>query len=186
MQNNQAIKKAFFNSQYSFFDKKVAKYRNDNSKDIISVFSSIVNMPQYSEIRKRFRVHKAISRILLDQHLGYIIYATYRADKLIIMARDHVGQMEISYQKMILLKYLEQIKEFKNIKSVSVLRWDKEKREQGILEFSLKKKEITIENPSFKESSNGIFENNFKNKRLYNIMEDIRNLITKNQENNND
>jgi hypothetical protein len=142
----------------------------------------IANKTEYSEIRKRYKVHKAIGKILLKQHLDYIVYATYRGNKLIIMAKNHIAQNELNYQKMVLLKYLKQIKEFENIETVSILRWDKEIRGKGMPEFSLKKEETLISNPTFVERSYGIFENNTDDKKLYSMFENIRETIRNNKE----
>jgi hypothetical protein len=146
-------------------------------KNITSIFNNIVSLKQYSEIKKRLKVHKIIEKILLSHHLGYIVYATYRGDKFIIMAKNHIAQNELNYQKMTLLKYLQHTKDFENIKSISILRWDKKQREENMLDFSLKKDKINIVFPSFKERSYGIFENNITNKKLRKIIEEIRRII---------
>jgi hypothetical protein len=148
-------------------------------RDITSVFSSIANMPQYSEVRKRFRVHQAIRKVLFKHHLGYIVFATYRGNKLVIMAKNHIAQTELNYQKMNLLKYLPKIRYFENINEVSILRWDKEMRDKKIPEFSLQNEEIIFNKPTFKEASYGIFDNNFKNEKLFKEVEIIRELIKK-------
>jgi hypothetical protein len=179
MPTKQELKNIYFNHQKSFFGAKPRVYKNPNMRDITAVFSSISDMPQYSEVRKRFRVHQAVGRVLLEHHLGYIVFATYRGDKLIIMAKNHIAQTELNYQKMNLLKYLTKIRYFENIKEVSILRWDKEMRDKKIPEFSLKKEDLIVNNPTFKEASYGIFDNTLKNEKLFKKVEIIRELIKK-------
>jgi hypothetical protein len=177
--NKQNLKEVYFSQEKSFFGKK-STFKNTQVKSITSVFSNIASMPQYNEIRKRYKVHKTIGKILLSHHLGYIVYATCRGDKLIIMAKNHIAQSELNYQKMTLLKYLKQTKDFKNITTISILRWDKELRTKNIPEFSLKEDKAIIKNPTFKERSYGIFENSLTNKKLANIVEEIRITLVQN------
>jgi len=146
-------------------------------KNITSIFTNIASMQQYSEIRKRYKIHKVLEKILLAHHLGYIVFATCRGDKLVIMAKNHIAQSELNYQKMTLLKYLKQIKEFENITIISILRWDKDQRDKKIPDFSLRQKKQEIKSPTFNERSYGIFENNLTDKKLVKIMEDIRTII---------
>ena len=178
MKDIDKLKKVFFQDDSTFFGKKSVVCDKTYIKGITSIFSNIANMPQYAEIRKRYRVHKAVEKILLSHHLGYIVYITYRGDKLIIMAKNHIAQVELNYQKMVLIKYLKQIKEFENIKTVSILRWDKEILKHNYIDTDSEEYNTEDhEDSHFNERSYGIFENMISDKRLSQLVEDIRKLI---------
>jgi hypothetical protein len=137
--DKQQLKKVFFSGTNTFFGKKAKVYKNKNLKDITTVFSNIANMPIYSQIRKRYKIHHAIKMGLLQHHLNFIVYVAYKNGILTIMATNHIGQSELNYQKLSLINHLKKYGDFKDIKKVSILRWDKQKRSQGVAEFCFKK-----------------------------------------------
>jgi hypothetical protein len=101
-----------------------------------------------------------------------VLYAYYRDNKLTIAVSNHIGQNELNLQKLTLMKFLKQIDEYKMIKNVSIFRDEKFALEQQT------KSESTIEEDiKFSEKSYGIFENNLKDKKLYNLVESIRKSI---------
>jgi len=163
------LKKAFFNNQSSFFGKKPTSFSNPHMRGITSVFSSIASEPRYKEIRKRYKVDKIISKILLPKHMHYVLYSFYRNNKLTIAVPNHIGQAELNMQKMTLIKFLKQVKEYETIDEVSIFRDEK------FIKHRLDK--IKIDNIAFDERSYGIFENNITDKRLHKDMERIRELI---------
>ena len=182
MSNVDDLKKAYFSGENKFLDKP-KKFYGSNMRNITAIFGAIADMPEYQEVRKRYRVHNALGKILLTHHLGYIVFATYRGKKLIIMATNHIAQQELNYQKMKLIQYLKYIDEFKEINEVSILRWDKELRDQEIPEFTLAGFEEEQSEPSkFEEKSYSIFENQLTDKKLKKLVEEIREIIKVNKE----
>ena len=173
------LKKAFFSNAESFFGKKPVSYKNPHLRDITAVFSSIANQQQYHEIRKRYKIHHAIKLGLSKTHLGFIVYVAYKSPVLTIMATNHIGQTELNYQKMFLVKHLKRFKDFKDIQEVSILRYDRvQRKEQLKYQTTLvDKKTIKKEPEIFDEKSYGIFENNISDPKLHKIVENIRESI---------
>ena len=181
LSKSQELKEAYFKSADSFFGKKPKVFKNTHMRDIISIFSSIADDPTYHEIRKRYKIHHLIKLGLSQTQLGFIVYVAYKKPVLTIMATNHVGQSELNYQKMALIKHLKRYKDFKDIKEVSILRYDRVKRaEQLKYQNTFIRKDTIKKLETFDEHSYGIFENNLSNKKLANIVEDIRKLIKSN------
>ena len=184
MANIDELKKAFFGNVESFFGKQPKVYKNRHLRDITSVFSSIANQPEYHEIRKRYKTHHAVKLGLSKTHLGFIVYVAYKSPVLTIMATNHVGQTELNYQKMSLLKHLKHYKDFKDIQKVSILRYDMVKRKEQLKNQStlgdIKAPILKIE--TFEEQSYGIFENNISDVKLSKKVEQIRTLIKSKKE----
>ncbi|MCK5110201.1 MAG: hypothetical protein KAQ94_01685 [Arcobacteraceae bacterium] len=179
MADSQELKKAFFSHQDSFFGKKPTTYHNFHMREITSIFSSIANKPQYQEIRKRYKIHHAIKLGLSQTHLGFIVYVAYKSPVLTIMATNHVGQTELNYQKMALIKHLKRYKDFKDIQKISILRYDRVKAEEELKYPKAQNENIKIKPQTFNEKSYGIFENNISDEKLYKKIEEIRKLIKK-------
>ncbi len=179
MHNIDELKKVFFYNSETFFGKKPKIYKNTHLRDITAIFSSIANQSQYHEIRKRYKIHHAVKLGLSKTHLGFIVYIAYKSPVLTIMATNHVGQTELNYQKMSLIKHLKQYKDFKNIQTVSILRYDRVKRKEQLkYQNILNDKKETIPKPqTFDEKSYGIFENNISDIKLSKKIEEIRELI---------
>ncbi len=171
------LKKAFFSNQESFFGKKPTTYHNSHMRDITSVFSSIANKEQYHEIRKRYKIHHAIKLGLSQTHLGFIVYVAYKCPVLTIMATNHVGQTELNYQKMALIKHLKRYTDFKDIEKVSILRYDRVKLKERLQYKSMTDEKVKTKPQIFKERSYGIFENKITDIKLYKEIEEIRKLI---------
>ncbi len=171
------LKKAFFLNKESFFGKKPITYHNSHMRDITSVFSSIANKEQYHEIRKRYKIHHAIKLGLSKTHLGFIVYVAYKSPVLTIMATNHVGQTELNYQKMSLIKHLKRYKDFKDIDTISILRYDRVKQKERLQYKNLELKNTKSKSQIFEERSYGIFENKISNTKLHKKIEEIRRLI---------
>ena len=144
-------------------------------RGITAIFSSIASKPQYSEIRKRYKIDKIISKILLPKQMHYVLYSFYRNGKLTIAVPNHIGQQELNLQKMTLIKYLKQVKDYKDIKEVSIFR-----DENFIVDREDKKN--SMNEITFCERSYGIFENNISDENLSKKIEQIRELMKQNQE----
>ena len=172
--DTQELKKAFFSGENKFFNKKTKSYENPNIRNITKVFSSIASKNQYREIRKRYKMDKILSKILLPKHMHYVLYSFYRKNKLTIAVPNHIGQSELNLQKMNLIRFLKVVKEYENISEVSIFRDEK------FSKLNTNTKKAQIQNREYDEQSYGIFENNISDKRLFNIMEKIRQSIKKN------
>jgi hypothetical protein len=168
----QILKKIYFASQDQIFNNKKFSFTTNKTKTINRIFTQIANKPQFNQIRKRYKLEKLLSKILLPKHLHYVLYAYYRDDKLTIAVSNHIGQNELNLQKLTLMKFLKQIDEYKMIKNVSIFR-----DEEFALEQQTKSESIIEEDIKFSEKSYGIFENNLKDKKLYNLVESIRKSI---------
>ncbi len=170
--DSQELKKAFFAQEESFFGKKHKPYKNKHLRGITTIFSSIASQPNYKEIRKRYKVDKIISKILLPKQMHYVLYSFYRGGKLTIAVPNHIGQAELNMQKMTLIKYLKHVKDYADIQTVSIFR------DESFLKQKKQNKNVVSE-MTFKEKSYGIFENNISDDKLHKSIEDIRNLIIK-------
>jgi hypothetical protein len=170
MKKTDELKKAFFQNQDGIFGRKSKMHFNSSTKDITAIFGKIASHPQYKEIRKRYKVDKIISKILLPKQLHYVLYSFYRNGKLTIATQNHIGQAELNMQKMILIKFLKQIKDYEDIKEVSIFRDEK-------FIPTKEDKKLDIKEVTFREKSYGTFENNISDKKLYKKIEEIRELI---------
>jgi len=163
----QALKELFFQNQDKLFSKK-SKFISYTMKDTTSILSSIASKNNFSEIRKRYKVLKLISKILLKSQFNWILYAFYRNDTLYMATKNHIGQSELNLQKLTLIKYFKQSKDFSNIIKVSVFRDEHYKKE---------KKTNIIKDKIYKENSYGIFTNSIQNDLHKKIVEKIRKNI---------
>jgi len=82
--------------------------------------------------------------------------------------KNHIGQSELNLQKLTLIKYFKQSKDFSNIIKVSVFRDENYKKE---------KKTNIIKDKIYKENSYGIFTNSIQNDLHKKIVEKIRKNI---------
>lgn len=171
------LKKEYFANTKSFFGKQPKTYTNPNLRNITAVFSSIASNPTYSEIRKRYKIHHTIKLGLSKTHLGFIVYVAYKEPVLTIMATNHIGQSELEYQKMALLKHLKRYKDFSKIEKISILRYDMVKRSQREQYFDVNKVQKVKRTPKLQEQSYGIFENNISDKNLHKKIEQLRDVI---------
>ncbi len=181
MPTPQDLKKAFFSQKDSFFGRKSKTYKNHHLKDITAIFSNIASNPTYSEIRKRYKIHHAIKLGLSKTLLGFVVYVAYKDPVLTIMATNHIGQTELNYQKMSLIKHLKRYKDFKNIDTVSILRYDMVKRSLKPQYYDVNKVNTIKKFATYEERSHGIFENNITDKKLHSQIESIRKLIQDNK-----
>ncbi len=170
MDKSQELKKAFFLNEESFFGKKPTLHKNKYLRGITAIFSSIASQPMYKEIRKRYKIDKIISKILIPKHMHYVLYSFYRNCKLTIAVPNHIGQSELNMQKMTLIKFLKQVKDYEDIKEVSIFRDEK------FVPIKDDKK-LKINEITFNERSYGIFENNISDDKLHKKIEEIRDLI---------
>ena len=162
----QQLKEQFFKNDSKLFSKK-SKFISFNLKDTTSILSNIASKPKFGEVRKRYKLTKLISKILLKSHFHWVLYAYYRNDTLYIATLNHIGQSELNLQKLTLISYFKKTNEYKNIQKVSIFR-DKDYKK-------IKKK--TNKKDTFSEKSYGIFINNLKNKKLHTLAENIRKKI---------
>jgi len=164
--SSQEFKKKFFSNTDSFFSKK-PKYVYSNLKDTTAILSSIASKPNFSQVRQRYKTQKFLSKFLLKSHMNWILYSFCRQNTLYIATKNHIGQSELNLQKLTILKYLKQSKDYSNIEKINIFRDDKK------IKKVVEEKRIL----NFEEQSHGIFENHFTNKKLYDITQRIKDKI---------
>jgi hypothetical protein len=165
----QSLKKQFFRNDHKLFSKK-SKFVSYTCKDTTEILSNIASKPRFTQIKQRYKIIKIISKIVLKSQFNYVLYAFYRKKTLSIATKNHIGQSELNYQKITLLNYFKQIKDFKDIQKVSIFRDEN---------YILSEKNTNQKEKFFKEQSYGIFTNELSNIVLYNITERIRQQIIK-------
>ena len=171
----QEYKKQFFSKTDTFFSKK-PKYIYHELQDTTAILSSIASNSKFSQIRQRYKTKIFLSKILLKSHIHWILYSFYRNDTLYIATSNHIGQNEINLQKLTILKYCKQSKDYNFINKVSVFR-----DEEFYKDEKKEKKEIALEKIHFKERSYAIFENYIKDTKQNNIIKRIREDIIVNR-----
>lgn len=166
----QILKEKFFQNESKLFSKK-SKFISYTCKSSTDILSNIASKKQFKQIRQRYKVELLISKILLKSQYSWVLYAFYRKQTLYIATRNHIGQSELNLQKLTLLKYFKQSKDFSDIINVSVFRDNKFKEKKHLS----KKDTIKI-----KERSYAIFTNNLSDKKHKHIVEQIRENIKRN------
>lgn len=179
----QELKKAFFTFEPQTQGKKKINFTRIKSTN--NILSSLADKREFSEVRKRYKVHKFLEKILIKKILNYILFAFYRKSKLSIAVLHPVAQTELNYQKKMIIDYAKMVPEFKDIKEVAIFRYDKlysfsknfdqKAYDDFVSPFSKEEKEQL--EPLFKERSYGIFENNVKDEKLHKTFEQIREII---------
>lgn len=178
----QEMKKAFFTFEKS--DNSDTKVNYKQSKTANKILSNLANKNEFSEIRKRYKVHAFLEKILIKKIMNYVQFAFYRNEKLSIAVLHPVAQSELNFQKKMIISYAKQTKEFRNIKEVAVFRYDKlykfsknyDKKASDDFKSPFQEEQVKVEK-TFKERSYGIFENSIKDEKLHKKMEAIRELI---------
>lgn len=179
----QELKKSFF----TFEDKKVKRDIPNYStfKTTNNVLTNLANKKEFSEVRKRYRVHNFLEKILIKKILNYVLFAFYRNDKLSIAVLHPVAQSELNYQKRMIMDYAKMVPDFKDIKEVAVFRYDKlysfsknfDKKSFDDFTSPFKTEEKTETKPFYNERAHGIFQNSIKDEKLHEKLEEIRKLI---------
>lgn len=179
----QELKKAFFTFEPKATEQKKVNFTR--VKNTNNILSSLANQREFSEIRKRYRVHSFLEKILIKKIMNYVLFAFYRNEKLSIAVLHPVAQTELNYQKKMIMSYAKQVNEFKDIKEISVFRYDKlysfsknyDKKAHDEFTSPFKEEQKDTVEPYFNERSYGIFENNIEDEKLHKKMEEIRNII---------
>ncbi len=179
----QELKKNFF----TFEDKKVNRNIPNYStfKTTNNVLTNIANKKEFSEVRKRYRVHNFLEKILIKKILNYILFAFYRNEKLSIAVLHPVAQSELNYQKKMIIDYAKMVPDFKDIKEVAVFRYDKlysfsknfDKKSFDEFTSPFKEKKQDEPEPFYNERAHGIFQNSIKDEKLHAKLEEIREII---------
>ncbi|MCK9161703.1 MAG: hypothetical protein M0O97_02955 [Arcobacteraceae bacterium] len=147
-----------------------------NSEVLISV---LLENPYFQEIKERIPVHKLLKNTLTKHIFDMVLFAKYQNNLLTIGVHHPVAQFELNNFKPILIKYAKMLDRFKDIQEVRVFRYEKLKtppliKENDIIKYSF-----------FQERSYGIFENHLKDDKLYDQIEEIRDIIKKEKNNGN-
>jgi hypothetical protein len=174
MENNQdtisqTLKEEFFKGESTLFSKKSKKVHH-NIKSSTEILSNITNQKRFTTVKSRYKLKLILSKILLKSHLEWILYAFYTKNTLYIGTQNHIGQSELNMQKDAIIHNIRKLYEYKDIEKVSIIR-DK---------HFTKLEKFVHKNEKIQEKSYGIFENNFTDKKLHNIVENIRNIIKHN------
>ena len=144
-----------------------------NIKNTNNILKNIVdkNLP-FKKVRSLYKVNKILEKILLKQHINWLVYAYYNKNTLVIFVQDHIAQNEFNYQKTNILNHFKQLEEYKGIEKVSILR------DNNKIDFKYTK----WQTEPTKEKSFAIFDNFCTNKTLSSQIEHIRQLILSNQQ----
>jgi hypothetical protein len=173
LSKSQELKKDFFQNEETFFTKK-SKFISYTAKDTTKILSTIASHPRFSQIRQRYKVMTFLGKILLKSHMNFVLYAFTKNEILYIGTSNHIGQSELSLQKINILTYCAKSNNFNMINKINIFRDSKYKRE------TLKKEKIK---DIFSEKSHGIFINNISDIKMNNIVEKIRGDIKNNIKN---
>lgn len=171
MENNnqtlsQDLKEEFFKGESTLFSKKSKKIHY-NIKSSTEILSNIASQKRFKTVKSRYKLKLILSKILLKNHLEWILYAFYSKNILYIGTQNHIGQNELNMQKDAILHNIKKLEEYKDIEKVNILR-DKN--------FHKLEKFVKKDTP-INERSYGIFENNITDEKLSNIVENIRDII---------
>jgi hypothetical protein len=139
-------------------------------KNSEALISTILEINTFKEIKQRFPIHNFLKKVLTKQIFDMILFAKFKEDVLTIGVHHPTAQFELTNFKPILIQYAKQIDDLKTIKDVKIFRYDKLKP-KSLAEIP------THEVSFFEEKSYGIFENNLKDKELFDRIEQIRSLI---------
>ncbi len=169
---SQLYKKQFFGSCSTFFSKK-SKFVDYNVKDTTKILSNIANQPKFSQIRSRYKIKKFLSKFLLKSHINWILYAFVDKNILKIAVSNHIGQSELNMQKMTILKYCANSKDYNHIDKVSVFR---DETFQADLS-NISKNDNCKSNITFKEKSYAIFDDNITDINQKKIIARIKKYI---------
>lgn len=181
----QELKKIFFTFEDKKVNKNIPNYRSYKTTN--NVLTNLANKKEFSEVRKRYKLHSFLEKILIKKILNYILFAFYRNDKLSIAVLHPVAQSELNYQKKMIMDYAKMVPDFKDIKEVAVFRYDKlysfskNFDKKSFDDFSTPlKKDNNDENepkPFYNERAHGIFQNSIKDEKLHEKLEEIRQII---------
>jgi hypothetical protein len=167
--SEQTLKSLFFQNETKFFGVKTKK-QDFHIKATSQVLKNITSQKEFHKIRDTYKLKKYISKILLKSHLEWITFVYYKDEKLILGAKNHIGQSELNMQKHILIENFKKIEAYKNISSVNIIRDEK---------FTSQEKTTNIPKNGTQtvEKSYGIFENNITDTAQFQIVERIKKSI---------
>lgn len=176
------LKKAYFT--YTTFDNKKKYKKVKELKSMGSILGSIADEPKFSEVRKRYKIHNFLGKILTQNLLDFILFAYYKNQKLTIAVWHPVGQQELNFKKPTIMQYARYMDSLKDLKEIAVFRIDKLNRlskdfDQAFYDRIHKKEEQEEKLEFFEEKSFGIFSNKCKNDKLNKEFENIREVIKK-------
>ena len=162
------LKALYFQEESKLFSKTTKKV-DIHVKSPTDILSSLTKKPPFVKVVDRYKLTQVLQKILLRSHLEWISYAYYRDKKLVIGAYGHIGQSELSMQKMELKEQLSKLEAYKDIETVSIVR---DQGERGGV-----KKNDHITSNTTNERSYGIFDNFIENEEQSKIIEKIKTYI---------
>ena len=143
-----------------------------NIKTATNILLDIANKKNFSPLRLRYKLKLVLSKILLKNHMEWVLYSIYSKNILYIATPNHIAQSELNMQKRYIFNSVKQIESFKDLIKVNIIRDTKYKK----LEKFVK------ENKKIDERSYAIFDNNLTDVKLHSIVENIRDIIIKNRQ----
>ena len=161
------LKALYFQEESKLFSKTTKKV-DIHIKSPTEILSSLTQKPPFVKVVDRYRLTQVLQKILLRSHLEWISYAYYRDKKLVIGAYGHIGQSELSMQKMELKEQLSKLEAYKDIETVSIVR---DQGEKGV------RKDDPTPSGTSDERSYGIFDNFIENEEQSKIIEKIKTYI---------
>jgi len=172
----QLLKKALFENEPILFSKK-ARFISYTTKDTTTILSNIASQPRFSTIRQRYKVKLFLKKILTKMHYEYILYAFTSKTILYIATAHHIAQNELNMQKLTILEYCKKSNDFNDIKEIRIYRDEKYYKQLQ----AEKKLHQTLKTQFQEEKSYGIFDNNLTNQNLYNKVNKLKEIISKNK-----
>jgi len=169
IEKKQILKEMILKNQIKPLKFGGVEYKFKDTQTILkNVYNS--NKEYKKNIYTRGKIRLILQKVFPKNLLNFISYYYYKNRVLIIATKNHLGQYELNYKKIVLLNIFKQFDEFKDIKQVSIKR--DEKFSQNF-KFEIYKPKKLI------EKSYAIFDNVLSNQRLYKKFEKIREVIKK-------
>jgi len=135
-------------------------------KKVNDILTHLKYSPEFKKINTNEKLEKLIQVLPLKLKKG-VKFAYIKRQILFFVLKHPVYKMEFEYNKEIIKSLLKKA----SIENVEEIRF--------FVTNKLEKKEVKIvEDPTFKERSYGIFENNIQDEKLHKTMEEIRNIIS--------
>lgn len=137
-------------------------------KNIKEILTHIKYSPEFKKINTQSALNKLIELLPFNIKKG-VLFAYTKNQTLFFVVSHPVYKMEFKYSENLIKDLLKKL-HLANIEEVKCFVTNKKVDDKN---FEYEK--VVIE--KIKEKSNGIFDNNIEDKNLYNIFEEIRNIV---------
>lgn len=136
-------------------------------KKVNDILTHLKYSPEFKKLNTHTTLEKLINTLPLRLKKG-VKFAYVKKEILFFVLTHPVYKMEFTHNKDLIRSLLKTL----GIANISDIRF-------FVTNVMEKPKEVIEGEPTFKERSYGIFENNIEDERLHNKVEQIRKLITK-------